>query len=80
MESPNVPQSLALCRKAGWTFDIMSTSFFLSRRHLRAGSHPLMPRWQRRLYRILSRNADDASDYFSIPSNRVVEIGTQVLI
>ena len=80
MESPNVPQALAICRKAGWTFDIMSTSFFLSRRHLRAGTHPLLPRWQRRLYKILSRNADDASDYFSIPSNRVVEIGTQLLI
>ncbi|WP_413990267.1 potassium transporter Kup [Labrys okinawensis] len=80
MESPNVPRALALCRKAGWSFDIMATSFFLSRRHLRAGSHPAMWRWQRRLYMILARNADDASDYFSIPSNRVVEIGTQVLI
>jgi KUP system potassium uptake protein len=80
MESPNVPKALALCRKAGWSFDIMATSFFLSRRHLRAGSHPTMWRWQRRLYMILARNADDASDYFSIPSNRVVEIGTQVLM
>jgi len=80
MESPNVPKALALCRKAGWSFDIMATSFFLSRRHLRAGSHPAMWRWQRRLYMILARNADDASDYFSIPSNRVVEIGTQVLM
>ncbi|QEN88420.1 potassium transporter Kup [Labrys sp. KNU-23] len=80
MESPNVPKALALCRKAGWSFDIMSTSFFLSRRHLRGGKQPSMWRWQRRLYMILARNADDASDYFSIPSNRVVEIGTQVLI
>jgi KUP system potassium uptake protein len=80
MESPNVPKALALCRKAGWSFDIMDTSFFLSRRHLRAGSKPMMWRWQRRLYMILARNADDASDYFSIPSNRVVEIGTQVLM
>jgi KUP system potassium uptake protein len=80
MESPNVPKALALCRKAGWMFDIMSTSFFLSRRHMRGGSSPLMPRWQRRLYVVLARNADDASDYFSIPSDRVVEIGTQVLI
>jgi KUP system potassium uptake protein len=80
MESPNVPKALALCRKAGWSFDIMDTSFFLSRRHLRGGTNPTMWRWQRRLYVILARNADDASDYFSIPSNRVVEIGTQVLI
>ncbi|MDZ5452796.1 potassium transporter Kup [Labrys sp. ZIDIC5] len=80
MESPNVPKALALSRRAGWSFDIMDTSFFLSRRHLRGGAQPLMWRWQRRLYMILARNADDASDYFSIPSNRVVEIGTQVLI
>ena len=80
MESPNVPKALALCRKAGWSFDIMDTSFFLSRRHLRGGKQATMWRWQRRLYVILARNADDASDYFSIPSNRVVEIGTQVLI
>ncbi|WP_448950400.1 potassium transporter Kup [Labrys neptuniae] len=80
MESPNVPKALALSRKAGWSFDIMDTSFFLSRRHLRGGTQPSMWRWQRRLYMILARNADDASDYFSIPSNRVVEIGTQVLI
>ena len=38
-----------------------------------------MPRWQRALYFALARNADDASDYFSIPSNRVVEIGTVLL-
>jgi KUP system potassium uptake protein len=80
MESPNVPKALAMCRRAGWTFDIMATSFFLSRRHLRGGAAPLMSRWRRRLYMVLARNADDASDYFAIPSNRVVEIGTQVLI
>jgi KUP system potassium uptake protein len=80
MESPNVPKALALCRKAGLAFDIMSTSFFLSRRHLRGAAIPTMSRWRRKLYMILARNADDASDYFSIPSNRVVEIGTQVLI
>lgn len=80
MESPNVPKALALCRKAGWAFDIMSTSFFLSRRHLRPAAKPIMLRWMRRLYMIEARNADDASDYFSIPSDRVVEIGTQVLI
>ena len=45
-----------------------------------AGIQPLLPRWQRKFYMILARNADDASDYFSIPSNRVVEIGTQVAI
>jgi KUP system potassium uptake protein len=80
MESPNVPKALALCRKAGLSFDIMATSFFLSRRHLRGAALPSMSRWRRKLYMVLARNADDASDYFSIPSNRVVEIGTQVLI
>jgi KUP system potassium uptake protein len=80
MESPNVPKALALCRRSGLNYEIMTTSFFLSRRHLRRGAQALMLRWQRRLYMVLARNADDASDYFSIPSNRVVEIGTQVTI
>ena len=80
MESPNLPAALALARKLGWTFDIMSTSFFLSRRSLVASSKAGMPVWQDRVFMLLSRNADDASSYFRIPTNRVVEIGTQVII
>ena len=80
METPNVPKALALARKAGWTFDIMSTSFFLSRRSLRPAARSDMPRWQDRLFIKLARSANDATDYFQIPTGRVVEIGTQVTI
>ncbi|AMA57579.1 potassium transporter Kup [Bradyrhizobium sp. CCGE-LA001] len=80
MESPNVPKALAIARKLGWQFDIMSTSFFLSRRALKPAVHSGMPRWQDRLFISLSRSANDATDYFQIPSGRVVEVGTQVTI
>jgi KUP system potassium uptake protein len=81
METPNIPKALALARKLGWKFDIMSTSFFLSRRSLKLGqkSGPLRF-WQDRLFIRLARNASDATEYFHIPTGRVVEIGTQVVI
>jgi KUP system potassium uptake protein len=80
MESPNVPKALAIARKLGWQFDIMSTSFFLSRRALKPAAHSGMPRWQDHLFIALTRSANDATDYFQIPSGRVVEVGTQVTI
>jgi KUP system potassium uptake protein len=80
MESPNVPKTLAVARKLGWQFDIMSTSFFLSRRALKPAVHSGMPRWQDHLFIALSRTANDATDYFQIPTGRVVEVGTQVTI
>jgi KUP system potassium uptake protein len=80
MERPNVPQALAIARKLGWQFDIMSTSFFLSRRALRPAARSGMPRWQDRLFIRLARAANDATDYFQIPTGRVVEVGTQVTI
>jgi KUP system potassium uptake protein len=80
METPNVPKALAIARKLGWQFDIMSTSFFLSRRSLKPAAKSGMPRWQDRLFIGLSRVANDATDYFQIPTGRVVEVGTQVTI
>ena len=80
MESPNVPQALAIARKLGWQFDIMSTSFFLSRRSLKPAAHSGMPHWQDRLFITLARTANDATDYFKIPTGRVIEVGTQVTI
>jgi KUP system potassium uptake protein len=80
MESPNVPKALAIARKKGWQFDIMSTSFFLSRRALKPAAHSGMPRWQDRLFIGLARSANDASDFFHIPTGRVVEVGTQVTV
>jgi KUP system potassium uptake protein len=80
METPNIPRALAIARRLGWQFDIMSTSFFLSRRSLRPATHSGMPRWQDRLFITLARSANDATDYFQIPTDRVVEVGTQVTI
>jgi KUP system potassium uptake protein len=80
MERPNVPKALAVARKQGWQFDIMSTSFFLSRRSVRPDARSGMPAWQDRLYIFLAQNADDASSYFQLPTDRVVEIGTQVTV
>jgi KUP system potassium uptake protein len=80
METPNIPKALAIARKLGWQFDIMSTSFFLSRRALRPAPHSGMPRWQDRLFISLARSANDATDYFQIPTDRVVEVGTQVTV
>jgi len=80
MESPNVPRALAVARKLGWQFDIMSTSFFVSRRKLKPSAQSGMPLWQDRLFIAMSRSANDATDYFQIPTGRVVEVGTQVTI
>lgn len=80
MEQPNIPKALAICRKQGWKFDIMTTSFFLSRRSLKASPKSGMPVWQDRLFIGLARTAADATEYFQIPTGRVVEVGTQVSI
>jgi KUP system potassium uptake protein len=80
METPNVPKVLGIARKLGWKFDIMTTSFFLSRRNVRASKHSGMPIWQDKLFISLARNADDASHYFRLPTDRVVEVGSQITV
>ncbi len=80
MEQPNVPKALVIARKLGWQFDIMATSFFVSRRSLKPSAQSGMPQWQDHLFIALSRSANDATDYFQIPTGRVVEVGTQVTI
>jgi KUP system potassium uptake protein len=80
METPNVPKALAIARKQGWQFDIMATSFFLSRRLLKPAAKSGMPRWQDKLFIRLTKSASDATDFFQIPTGRVVEVGTQVTV
>jgi len=80
MEQPNVPKALVIARKLGWQFDIMATSFFVSRRSLKPSAQSGMPLWQDHIFIALSRSANDATDYFQIPTGRVVEVGTQVTI
>ncbi|MEA3535767.1 potassium transporter Kup [Rhizobium sp. CC-YZS058] len=80
MESQNVSQALGLFRKTGLKFDIMSTSFYLGRRKLVPDARSGMPQWQDRLFIALANAATDPSDYFRLPTNRVVELGSHVII
>jgi KUP system potassium uptake protein len=80
METPSVRQGLALCRRRDLNIDPASTSFFLSRRVLRPTPRSRMPFWQETLFIWLAGSAEDATSYFQIPSDRVVEIGTQILV
>lgn len=77
MEQPNVPRALAEAKRQGQKFDIMSTSYFLNRRTLRAGKGTLMPRWMGRIFVTLYRAAAEPTNYYRLPSNRVVELGQQ---
>ena len=80
MESPRVPHFLALARRRGLDFDIMQTSFFLGKRTIKAAATSGMPLWQDNLFIFLSRTAANATDFFHIPSGRVVELGAQVTV
>ncbi|MCD0421680.1 potassium transporter Kup [Rubrivivax sp. JA1024] len=78
MESPNVPKAMAACTTRDFAFDIMSTSFFLSRRVIRPAVPSEMPRWQSLLFTNMAKWSDDASLYFRIPTGRAVEVGMQI--
>jgi KUP system potassium uptake protein len=80
METPSVPKILDHCRRKDLNIDIGATSFFLSRRSLRPTHKSEMPRWQQRLFFALARSAEDATTYFQIPTDRAVEVGTQVQV
>ena len=80
METPDVVKGLQLCRNRDLNIDVPATSFFLSRRTLRPASRSQMTRLQERLFIWLAGSAEDATTYFQIPSDRVVEIGTQILV
>ena len=78
MDEPNIPKAIPALKKLGLKFDVMQTSFFLSRRMLKRAAHSDMPGWQDQLFIWLARRAHDASAYFHIPSDRAVEVGTQI--
>jgi KUP system potassium uptake protein len=78
MQTPNVPAALMLGEKAGLAFDLMDTSFFLSRETLIPSAVPGMALWREALFSWMSRNAATAMNFFRLPPNRVVELGTQV--
>ncbi|HSV16943.1 MAG TPA: potassium transporter Kup [Casimicrobiaceae bacterium] len=77
-EDPDVPEMLEDCGRKGFSFDMMETSFFVSRETLIATVTPGMALWRERLFVSMSKNATKASEFFQIPTNRVVELGTQV--
>ena len=80
METPSVPKIFEQCRRKDLKVDMSATSFFLSRRNLRPTPKSEMPTWQDHLFIALARSAQDATTYFHIPTDRVVEVGTQVAI
>ena len=80
METPNVPRALALSRKRGEKFDIMTTSFFLNRRSFKSSRNQGLPLWQERIFISMSKSASDATAFYCLPSNRVIELGQQMTI
>jgi KUP system potassium uptake protein len=80
MQSPRVPRILTMARRHGLDFDIIQTSFFLGRRTIKASTQSGMPRWQDGIFIFLSRMATNATDFFHIPTGRVVELGSQVTV
>ncbi len=80
-EDPNVPVALALCAREGMNFDMMDTTFFLSRENIVADQRrPGMALWRDKLFAFLARNALPATAFFQIPGNRLIELGAQVEI
>ncbi|MFA6442340.1 MAG: KUP/HAK/KT family potassium transporter, partial [Sterolibacterium sp.] len=77
-DAPDVPQVLSMCEAHGIKYDAMETSFFLGRETIVRHNIPAMQRWRQKLFTWMFRNADTATAYFKIPTNRVVELGTQI--
>jgi KUP system potassium uptake protein len=80
MESPNLPRELAALRDQGLDFDPMQASYFLGRETLVAARVPKLPLWRMWLFLVMARNAVSATEFFRIPSDRVVELGVRVAI
>ncbi|CAO3406878.1 potassium transporter Kup [Azospirillum largimobile] len=77
-QEPNIPKALRLCKAFGLEFDVMATSFFLGRETLIPQMNSQMALWREKLFVVMSRTSVSATDFFKLPPNRVVELGTQV--
>ncbi len=79
-DEPDIPLALSLCAEQGLVIDMMETSFFLGRATLipRVGAGMML--WREKLFVYMYRNAGSATSFYKIPSNRVVELGTQVVL
>jgi len=80
MQETNVPEGLKTLKQCGGEFDMMKTSFFLSRQTLLPSDNPGMPIWREKIFAWMLRNSATAMEFFSLPTNRVVELGSQVEI
>jgi KUP system potassium uptake protein len=80
MESPDIPAALTKCASYGLAVDMMDTSFFLGRDSLVPKLRSALPLWYERIFLWLWRNAGSATDFFRLPPNRVVEMGSQTEI
>jgi KUP system potassium uptake protein len=80
MEQPDVPRDLAGLADKGIPTDPMRTSYFIGRNSFVGGARPLLPRWQQKLFLSLSRIAASAGDFFGLPTNRVIELGSRIEI
>jgi KUP system potassium uptake protein len=80
MEQPDVPRDLLPLAERGVPVDPMRTSYFVGRNSFVAASRPLLPRWQEKLFLVLARFASSAGDFFRLPANRVVELGSRIEI
>ncbi|MEO7963258.1 MAG: potassium transporter Kup, partial [Gemmatimonadaceae bacterium] len=78
METPNVEDIRARLADAGIKTKRMETSYYLGREQIIAANNVGMARWRKKLFSIMARNARSATQYFGIPPNRVVELGTQI--
>jgi KUP system potassium uptake protein len=79
-DEPDIPRVLALCECIGLPFEMMETSFFIARQTVISTPGAGMATWREHLFVAMSRNARGAADYYQIPTNRVIELGTQVEI
>jgi KUP system potassium uptake protein len=79
-EDPDVPNMLETVTNCGQPFDMMDTTFFLSRESIVATDRPGMALWRDKLFAFMQRNAIPATAFFQIPGNRLIELGTQVEI
>ena len=78
MQTPSVPEILRRCEPYGLVIQPGMVSYYLGRETVRTTGRSRMPRWRKALFVILTRNARPATDFFRLPPNRVVELGSQI--
>jgi KUP system potassium uptake protein len=80
METPNVPRDIGLAADHGLKVDMAAVSYFMGSERIIASAKPGMALWREKLFVVMSRNASNAANFFGLPPDRIVELGTQVEI